>query len=58
MEETVSEMEERDRRDKERDVAPLRKAEDALVIDSTDSAVDGVVERIMQEIKKKMLANQ
>lgn len=58
MEETVSEMEERDRRDKERDIAPLRKAEDALVIDSTDSAVDGVVERIMQEIKKKMLANQ
>jgi len=58
MEETVSEMEERDRRDQERDVAPLRKAEDALVIDSTDSAVDGVVERIMQEIKKKMLANQ
>lgn len=58
MEETVSEMEERDRRDKERDVAPLRKAEDALVIDSTDSAVDGVVERIMREIKKKMLVNQ
>ena len=58
MEKTVSEMEERDRRDKERDIAPLRKAEDALVIDSTDSAVDGVMERIMQEIKKKMLANQ
>ena len=58
MEGTVSEMEERDRRDKERDVAPLRKAEDALVIDSTDSAVDRVVERIMREIKMKMLANQ
>jgi len=58
MEETVSEMEERDRRDKERDVAPLRKADDALVIDSTDSAVDRVVERIMREIKMKMLANQ
>ena len=58
MEETLREMEERDRRDKERDVAPLRKAGDALVIDSTGSAVDGIVERIMQEIKKKMLAIQ
>ena len=54
MEETLGETQERDRRDMERDVAPLRKAEDAVVIDSTHSGVDGVVERIMQEIKKKI----
>lgn len=58
LEATLKEMEERDRRDKERVVAPLRKAEDAVVIDSTNSDVDRVVERIMHEIKKKMSANQ
>lgn len=54
LEETLKEMEERDRRDKERAVAPLRKAEGAVVIDSTGRSADQVVERIMQEIKKKM----
>jgi len=58
LEETLKEMEERDRRDKERSVAPLRKAADAVVIDSTNSDADRVVERIMHEIKKKMSANQ
>lgn len=57
LEETLKEMEERDRRDKERTVAPLRKAADAVMIDSTNSDVDRVVERIMHEIKKKMSAN-
>ncbi len=58
LEETLKEMGERDQRDKERAVAPLRKAADAVVIDSTNSDVDRVVERIMHEIKKKMSANQ
>ena len=51
---TRGEMEERDRRDRERDLAPLRPAEDALVIDSTVVDVDSVVERIMEEIKRKI----
>lgn len=54
LEETVEEMEERDRRDKGRELAPLRKAEDAVLIDSTLADVDTVVERIMREIKQKM----
>lgn len=54
LEETVEEMEERDRRDKGRELAPLRKAEDAVLIDSTVADVDTVVERIMREIKRKM----
>lgn len=58
VEETLAEMEQRDRRDRERDVAPLRKAEDAVVIDSTQAGVDGVVGRIMQEIKRKQSAIQ
>lgn len=38
---------ERDRRDSARSVAPLRPATDAVVIDSTGIAVDGVVNRIL-----------
>lgn len=57
MEETLAETEERDRRDKGRALAPLRRAEDAVVIDSTNSGADRVVERIMREIKKKISAN-
>jgi cytidylate kinase len=52
--ETLEEIEVRDERDKGRSIAPLRKAEDAIVIDSTSMAVDGVVERIMQEVKSKL----
>lgn len=58
LEETLQEMDERDQRDKERAVAPLRKAEGATVIDSTCFGVDWVVERIMQEIKNKVPAIQ
>jgi len=53
LEETVAEMEERDRRDREREYAPLRQADDAIAIDSTGMTVDEVLERIMKEIKKK-----
>ena len=35
LQETLREIEERDKRDSERDLAPLRKAEDALLIDSS-----------------------
>ena len=58
LKEIVEEMDERDRRDKGRAVAPLCKAEDAIVIDSTHFDVDGVVDRIMQEIQNKMVAIQ
>jgi cytidylate kinase len=54
MEETLKETDERDRRDKGRAVAPLCKAEDAIAIDSTHFGVNGVVERIMKEVKNKM----
>jgi cytidylate kinase len=54
LDETMEEMKERDRRDQERALAPLRRAEDAVAIDSTAYGVDEVMERIMQEIKMKM----
>ena len=57
LEETVRELEERDKRDSERDVAPLRKAEDALAIDSSELAAEAVLERVMRVIKQKSLTN-
>jgi len=47
-------MNERDRRDKERTLSPLRKAGDAIVIDSTSFGVEAVVDRVVNEIKNKM----
>jgi CMP/dCMP kinase len=58
MAETLAEMRERDRRDQERAVAPLRKAEDALVIDSSDLSADAVLEKVMREIETTMPAIQ
>jgi cytidylate kinase len=58
LQDTRQEMEERDKRDSERDLAPLRKAEDALAIDSSSLSADAVRERVMIEIWKKKLENK
>ena len=42
-----TEMEERDRRDTERSVAPLRATEDARILDSTHLTIPEVVEQII-----------
>ena len=57
-EETLKEMDERDRRDQERALAPLRKADDAILIDSSHLGVDEVMERIMAIIKDRAPENQ
>ncbi|MBW2658410.1 MAG: (d)CMP kinase [Deltaproteobacteria bacterium] len=44
---------ERDRNDRERELAPLRQAEDAVKVDTTDISIDQVVEKILQEISIK-----
>ena len=53
LEETLADVMRRDRRDKERAVAPLRQADDALRIDSTALSVAAVVDRILREIDTK-----
>lgn len=55
LEETLRDMEERDKRDRERDLAPLRKAEDAVAIDSSALDADGVAERVIQAIRNRAL---
>jgi len=49
----IKELRERDKRDQERAVAPLKPAEDAIRIDTDRLTVDQVVERILSEIKRK-----
>jgi cytidylate kinase len=50
----LSEIQERDDRDRNRAVAPLRPAEDALVLDSTSMSIDQVVEQAMNYIESKL----
>lgn len=40
-------IEERDYRDMHRDISPLKQAEDAILVDSSDMAVEEVIEHIM-----------
>jgi CMP/dCMP kinase len=51
MEEARKSITERDKRDSYRDIAPLKKAPDAFVIDSSDLPVEKVKDRIMEFIE-------
>ncbi|KGY11950.1 cytidylate kinase [Vibrio tubiashii] len=51
----LSEIQERDDRDRNRPVAPLRPAEDALMLDSTSMSIDEVVEKALQYIESKLV---
>lgn len=53
--ETVKQMiEERDERDKSREISPLKQAEDAVLVDSSDMTIDEVVEAILKITGEKM----
>ena len=43
---------ERDRRDMNRETSPLKQADDAILLDSSDLDIDGVVERMKEIIEK------
>jgi len=57
LDETLGEMIERDKRDSERSLAPLCKADDAVAIDSSALDAEALAQTVMQEIRKKALAN-
>ena len=50
------EMSERDRRDRERAVAPLRPASDAVLIDTTGLDIEAVVARVLDVYRRSMAA--
>lgn len=49
----ISDLRERDRRDQERAVAPLKPADDAIIIDTNGISASQVVEKILFEIDQK-----
>ncbi|SDH06122.1 cytidylate kinase [Vibrio xiamenensis] len=53
----LSEIQERDDRDRNRPVAPLRPADDALVLDSTSLSIDEVVEQALNYIESKLVSS-
>jgi cytidylate kinase len=52
LEELTSEMEERDRKDSTRKHSPLKKAEDAVEIDTTGISIEEQVNRIVEIVNK------
>lgn len=51
------EIAERDRRDANRPIAPLRPADDAIIVDSTSMSIDAVVAQVLELAKTKLAAN-
>ena len=48
LEEIEQDIIERDHRDMTREIAPLKQAEDAVLLDSSEMTIDQVVERILE----------
>jgi cytidylate kinase len=51
----LAEIVERDRRDSERDIAPLKQADDAVAVDTSELDVDEVVEKILEIVESKSI---
>ena len=50
-EEVRAEIEERDQQDRTRDIAPLRRADDAIVLDTTDTTIAEQVDFVVDRVK-------
>ena len=53
LDEIQKDIEERDQRDMSREISPLRQAEDAVLVDSSDLTIQQVVDRILQIFRSK-----
>ncbi|WP_319777432.1 (d)CMP kinase [Maridesulfovibrio sp.] len=54
MEELVEQIRARDDQDRNRKVAPLKPAEDSILVDTTNLDIDGVFEKLVFETEKKI----
>lgn len=54
LEEVLHQIQERDERDASREVAPLKPADDALIIDTTGVELDDVLNRLEQIVRERM----
>lgn len=50
--EMIAQLEERDSRDRERTTAPMRKAADAVLIDTTDLTIDAAVDKALHIVEQ------
>lgn len=53
VEQVRAELEDRDRRDRERAATPLVKADDAIFLDTSDMPLDRVVDRVLEIVKAR-----
>ena len=54
LEEIEAQIRERDERDMTREISPLKQAEDAVLVDTSDMTIDQVVDRILAIIDEKV----
>ncbi len=54
LESVIQSMHQRDRQDRERDLAPLRPARDAVIIDTTDKSIAEVLEEMIRHIRERV----
>ena len=52
LKETLEQIRQRDHRDRTREISPLRPAEDAIVIDSSELTADGVLDRFEAHVRQ------
>ena len=57
IEELMAEIRKRDKLDSERDHSPLRKAEDAIEVDTTNLTIDGQVDFMVNKVKSITIGN-
>jgi len=50
--EVIDDLKQRDHADKTRKVGPLKKADDAIFVDTTDLPIEGVVQKIISLIEQ------
>lgn len=58
LEETIAAVSKRDEQDSQRDLAPLRQADDAIPIDSSSIGIEEVVERMESYVRKLSAAGE
>ena len=54
LEDILAKIEKRDRQDTERKSSPLRRAEDAILLDTSDLTTDEVVDKIKEIVSEKL----
>jgi cytidylate kinase len=55
LEDIQNAIQDRDKSDQSREVGPLKPADDAIVVDTTDLSIEQVVEKLFQFVRERCL---